>query len=89
MKAIALSAYVRGLVFLDDVAAWTGGLSLRVSPSKDPALAAQRISMALRNRYVIGYRMPDTGEPQKWHTIRVKVRQPRVNVYARSGYREP
>jgi VWFA-related protein len=37
MKAIALSAYVRGLVFLDDVAAWTGGLSLRVSPSKDPA----------------------------------------------------
>ncbi len=86
-KAVDLSEPQRGVAFMQDLAENTGGLSVAARDSQNPAGPARSISAALRNRYVIGYRMPDDAAPDKWHTIRVKVDRSRLNVYARGGYR--
>jgi len=76
-----------GLIFLTDLAERTGGLNVSVNDTQNPTGALHRISAALRNRYVIGYRPPDGDTSDKWHTILVKVDRSKANVYARSGYR--
>jgi VWFA-related protein len=86
-KGVPLAESKRGIAFMSDLAERTGGLSVSVRDNQNPAAAAHRISAALRNRYVVGYRTPDADASGKWHAIRVKVDQSKVNVYARSGYR--
>jgi VWFA-related protein len=78
----------RGVDFMHDLAERTGGVSVTAEDTPDPAAAARRIATAMRNRYVIGYRPPDGGSPDKWHAISVKVDRTRVNVYSRTGYRQ-
>jgi Ca-activated chloride channel family protein len=77
----------KGLIVLNDLAERTGGLSVAVNDTQNPADALHRISEALRNRYVIGYRVPEGGTSDRWHTILIKVDRSKANVYARSGYR--
>ncbi|MBZ5617241.1 MAG: VWA domain-containing protein [Acidobacteriia bacterium] len=86
VKGVMLAEIQRGLAFMDDLAEKTGGLSVRLGESANPSTAANRISSAIRNQYVIGYHSPDSGRSEKWHRIQVKVNLSRVNVYARSGY---
>jgi len=86
-KGIQLSEDQRGAAFMNDLAAKTGGLSVRARESDNPSEAAGRISVAMRNHYVIGFRASDGDVSGKWHSIQVKIDRSKVNVYARSGYR--
>ena len=86
MKGNALAEIQTGLGFMEDLAAKSGGFCIRLWPFDNPLQAATRISGAIRNQYVIGYRSPDQERSGKWHQIRVKVNVNKANVYARSGY---
>jgi Ca-activated chloride channel family protein len=86
MKGAAITEIQRGLEFMDDLAGNSGGLSVRLRSHEDPSAAAAKISAAIRNQYVLGYRSPDSGGSAKWHKIQVKVNLQKANVYARSGY---
>jgi Ca-activated chloride channel family protein len=88
-KPIELSEAERGVAFLRELSERTGGVCLRVRDYEDVSAAAQKISAAMRNQYVIGYRAPDPDKAESWHSIQVKVGRPRISVYARSGYRAP
>ena len=86
VKGVEWTEIQRGLAFLEDIAAKSGGVSVRLGEQENPAAAATRLASALRNQYVIGYRDPDSDQSGKWHRVQVKVNRNRVNVYARSGY---
>jgi len=86
VKGIEWAEIQRGLAFMDDIAAKSGGVSVRLGEQENPAAAATRLASALRNQYVIGYRNPDGDQSGKWHRVQVKVNRSKVNVYARSGY---
>jgi Ca-activated chloride channel family protein len=77
----------RGLLFLDELAAKTGGMSFTVRGGKEISEAAARIGQALRNQYVIGYVPRGEGRSGRWHRIAVKVAGPGTRAYARAGYR--
>ena len=50
---------------------------------------AEKISIELRNQYVIGYKPKDLTRDGKWRKVKVKVNPPAglppLTVYARSG----
>jgi Ca-activated chloride channel family protein len=54
---------------------------------------ATKISMELRNQYVVGYRPSDHAHDGKWRKIKVKLRPPKglppLTVYAKTGYYAP
>lgn len=87
MGAVELGEIGRGLAFLDDLALNSGGMSIHLPDSGDPSAAAARISSALHDHYVLGYRSHDAGSPGKWHRVQVKVNVSKANVYARNAYR--
>jgi len=76
----------RGLLFLDELARTTGGMSFPVRSRADIREAAASIGRALRNQYTIGY-VPGNGPSGQWRKIRVKVAGPGMRAYARAGYR--
>jgi Ca-activated chloride channel homolog len=76
----------RGLAFMQDLAEKGGGMSIRLGANENPAAAAARISAAMRNQYVLGYRSPDSGGSDRWHKIQVKVNLREASVHARTGY---
>jgi Ca-activated chloride channel family protein len=78
----------QGRVFLDELAAKTGGLSFVVRDSKEIAGAAGTIGQALRNQYIIGYAPSAADRSAKWHRIAVKVAGNGIHAYARVGYRQ-
>ena len=86
VKGIGQAEIMRGLAFMEDLAAQSGGMSVRLGAFENPSTAATRLASALRNQYVIGYRTPDGDQSWKWHRIQVKVNRSKTNVYARSGY---
>jgi Ca-activated chloride channel family protein len=50
---------------------------------------ADKIGVALRNQYVLGYRPRETASTGKWRKIQVKANIPGIHLYARSGYYVP
>ena len=88
-KGVQLMEDQRGIALLSDLAEKTGGMSIRVRDSDEPADAARRISRALRDRYVIGFHASDGSDSDKWHKIQVKTDRSKLTVYARTGYRAP
>ena len=86
VKGIEWAEIQRGLAFMEDLAAKSGGMSIRLGEQENPSTAATRLGSALRNQYVIGYRSPDNYQSGKWHRIQVKVDRSKASVYARSGY---
>jgi Ca-activated chloride channel family protein len=89
LKPIELSEAERGVAFLRELAERTGGVCLRLRDYDDVSAAASKVSAAIRNQYVIGYRAPDPDRSESWHRVEVKVGRPKTTVYARSGYRAP
>jgi Ca-activated chloride channel family protein len=85
-KPITRTEESQGLLFMDELAAKTGGLSFVVSGQADVATAAANIGRALRNQYTIGY-APNGGRNSQWHKIRVTVEGAGMKAYARTGYR--
>jgi Ca-activated chloride channel family protein len=86
-KPIALMEEKRGLLFLDEIAAKTGGMSFIVHGRTDILAAAASIGRALRNQYTIGYVPGGSDRNGQWRRIRVKVAASGLRAYARSGYR--
>jgi Ca-activated chloride channel homolog len=77
----------RGLLFLDELAAKTGGISFVVHSPTDISAAAASIGRALRNQYTIGYVPRGNDRSGQWRRIRVKVADSGLRAYARTGYR--
>ena len=71
----------------------TGGRAFTVRNLNELPDIATKISMELRNQYVIGYRPADRAHDGKWRKIKVKLHPPRglppLNVEAKSGYFGP
>ncbi|MGC1105328.1 MAG: VWA domain-containing protein [Candidatus Acidiferrales bacterium] len=82
-----------GPSFLQGLADMTGGRSFIVHNLDDLGDVATKISMELRNQYVLGYRPINTKPDGKWRKIKVKLRPPRglppLTIYARYGYFAP
>ena len=88
-KPIELQEERRGMFLLDDLAAKTGGLNFTIVDMDQVTKVAEKIGLALRNQYVLGYRPPETATNGKWRKIQVKANVPGVHLYARSGYYAP
>jgi Ca-activated chloride channel family protein len=86
-KPIQQAEEKRGLVFLDQRTAKTGGLSFIVRGGTDISAAAAKIGQALRNQYTLGYVPSGDSHDGQWRTIRVKVAGAGMKAYARAGYR--
>jgi Ca-activated chloride channel family protein len=86
-KPMALMEEKRGVLLLDELAGRTGGLGYKVRSRADIASAAASIGRALRNQYTIGYAPAVKSRSGKWRRIRVKVEDPDLRAYARTGCR--
>ncbi len=86
-KPMAVMEARRGLLFLDELAAKTGGMSFVVNNPTEIATAAAHIGRALRNQYTIGYVPRGNDRNGKWRRIGVKIADSGLRAYARAGYR--
>ncbi|HUI43344.1 MAG TPA: VWA domain-containing protein [Terriglobia bacterium] len=82
-----------GPSLLSDLSEVSGGRMFSVEdPSELPDIA-EKISIELRNEYVIGYKPSNLVRDGRWRRIRVKLDPPRglppLQVYARTGYYAP
>jgi Ca-activated chloride channel family protein len=82
-----------GPTLLGDVTTMTGGRMFAVQNVSDLPDIATKISMELRNQYVLGYRSSDRARDGKWRKIKVKLNPPKglppLAVSAKSGYFAP
>jgi Ca-activated chloride channel homolog len=82
-----------GPALLGDLTEMTGGRTFAVSSMNDMPDIASKISMELRNQYVVGYRPSNRTHDGKWRKIKIKLRPPKglppLTVYARTGYYAP
>ena len=82
-----------GPALLSDLTQMTGGRTFVVGSLNDLPDIATKISMELRNQYVVGYRPSNHTHDGKWRKIKVKLRPPKglppLTVYAKTGYYAP
>lgn len=78
---------------LSDLANTTGGRMFSVEDPNELPDIAEKISIELRNQYVIGYKPSNLVYDGRWRRIKVKLDPPRglppLQVYARTGYYAP
>jgi Ca-activated chloride channel family protein len=80
-----------GPTLLSEFAELTGGRAFPVSSFDQLSDVAAKISLELRDQYVLGYR-PGRFHDGAWRTIKVRVAAPGnlpLRVFARTGYRSP
>jgi Ca-activated chloride channel family protein len=82
----------KGPALLSELAEITGGHAFAVSTVDQLPDVAAKISMELRDRYVLGFK-PSGARDGAWRALKVKVAPPPsvppVHVYARNGYYSP
>jgi Ca-activated chloride channel family protein len=82
-----------GPALLDELAEMSGGRVFPVRNLNELPDIATKISMELRNQYVVGYRPSDRKKDGKWRKIKIRLRPPRglppLRVYYRRGYYAP
>ena len=82
-----------GPSLLNDMTAMTGGRTFVVNQISDLPDIASKISMELRNQYVVGYRPSDHAHDGRWRKIKVKLHPPKglppLTVYSKTGYFAP
>jgi Ca-activated chloride channel family protein len=82
-----------GPSLLADLAEVSGGRMFAVEDTNELPDIAEKISIELRNQYVIGYRPSNLVRDGRWRRIRVKLSPPRglppLQVYSRTGYYAP
>jgi Ca-activated chloride channel homolog len=82
-----------GPALLADLTRLTGGRLFVVQNLSELPDIATKISMELRNQYVLGYIPSDRRHDGKWRKIKVRLRPPRglppLSVYAKNGYYGP
>ncbi len=84
---------LNGPSLLSEITEMTGGRVFSVEKLEDLPDIATKISMELRNQYVLGYRPSNKAHDARWRKIKIKLRAPRglppLNVYAKTGYYAP
>lgn len=88
-KPGARAAEAQGPDLLETLAEKTGGLYFHVHNDGEVLDAMAKTGQALRNQYVIGYKMPASESSGKWHQVKVSTSGLKVNVHSRSGYYTP
>ncbi len=87
------SEELNGPSLLFELTEMTGGRTFPVENLNDLPDTAAKISMELRNQYVLGYRPSNHHRDAKWRKVKVKLRPPKglppLNVYAKTGYYAP
>jgi Ca-activated chloride channel homolog len=82
-----------GPSLLAELADVSGGRMFSVEDADELPDIAEKISIELRNQYVIGYRPSNLVRDGRWRRIKVKLNPPRglppLQVYARTGYYAP
>ncbi len=84
-----------GPALLNEMCEMTGGRTFTVENTNLNELPdiATKISMELRNQYVIGYKPGNHARDGKWRKIKIKLRPPKglppLTVYAKYGYYAP
>ncbi len=82
-----------GPELLTDISQATGGRMYTVNDPRDLTDVATKISIQLRDEYVLGFRPKTPPKDGKWHKIRVKLIPPKglppLHVRAREGYYAP
>jgi Ca-activated chloride channel family protein len=82
-----------GPSLLEDLTEMTGGRVFAVQNLNELPDIATKISMELRNQYVLGYRPSDRAHDGKWRKIKLKLNPPKglppLTVSAKSGYFAP
>ena len=83
----------RGPGLLTSITEITGGREFTVDDPNELADIAAKISIELRNQYLIGYRPKSDARDGKWHKVKVKVVPPKglppLQVHAKMGYYAP
>ena len=84
---------LNGPSLLSEITEMTGGRVFPVGSVEELPDIATKISMELRNQYVLGYRPSNKAHDARWRKIKIKLRAPRglppLNVYAKTGYYAP
>ncbi len=79
-----------GPSLLSEITEATGGRTYNIDNPNELADVATKISVALRDEYVLGYKPERPLKDGKWHKIKVKLVPPKglppLNVYAKKGY---
>jgi len=82
-----------GPSLLAELAEVSGGRMFSVEDPNELPDIAEKISIELRNQYVIGYRPSNLVRDGRWRRIKVKLLPPKglppLQVYARTGYYAP
>jgi len=82
-----------GPALLSELTEMTGGRTFSVVNLNELPDIASKISMELRNQYVLGYRPSNRDRDGKWRKVQVKLRPPKglppLNVYTKTGYYAP
>src|ERR1700723_2355702 len=82
-----------GPSLLAELTEMTGGRAFAVPNISDMPDIASKISMELRNQYVVGYRPSNRTHDGKWRKVKIKLRPPKglppLPVFARTGYYAP
>ncbi|HUP03396.1 MAG TPA: VWA domain-containing protein [Bryobacteraceae bacterium] len=94
LLSLALSPEeISGPRLLSEIATQTGGRAFAASLASDLPSVATRIAIELRNQYVLGYYPKDQARDGKFHTVEVKIAQPRgvpqIKAHWRQGYYAP
>lgn len=82
-----------GPSLLEDLTEMTGGREFTVNNLNELPDIATKISMELRNQYVLGYHSSNGAHDGTWRKIKVKLRPPKglppLTVFSKSGYFAP
>ena len=82
-----------GPSLLADLAEVSGGRMFSVEDTNELPDIAEKISIELRNQYVIGYRPSNLVRDGRWRRVRVKLNPPKglpaLQIYSRTGYYAP
>ena len=83
----------QGPNLLAKLAEMSGGRMFSVEDADELPDIAEKISIELRNQYVLGYKPSNLVRDGRWRRIKVKLNPPRglppLQVYARTGYYAP
>ena len=83
----------QGPGLLAELSEISGGRMFSVEDADELPDIAEKISIELRNQYVIGYKPSNLVRDGRWRRIKVKLNPPRglppLQVYARTGYYAP
>jgi Ca-activated chloride channel homolog len=84
---------LNGPSLLSEITEMTGGRVFAIENLNELSEVATKISLELRNQYVLGYRSSNKAHDGRWRKIKIKMRAPRglppLSVYSKTGYYSP